>query len=86
MSTLLQEGLVGLLVAGCASYSVWRLASLSMRLRILALLAQLPGVTGAAWLERLRARTQLAGGCGGCAGAPTPGAASRNQTPGGLRR
>jgi len=86
MSALLQELLVGAVVAGCALYSVWRLASGKLRLRILALLGELPGARGAAWLGRLRAQTLRAGGCGGCAGVATPGAASRNQTPGGLRR
>ena len=83
---LLQQVLVGVLVAGCALYSAWRLASRHVRLRALTLLGALPGMGRAAWLARARARTELAGGCGGCAPLPTRDAASRNQTPDGLRR
>jgi hypothetical protein len=86
MSSLLQQMLVGVLVAGCALYSAWRLASVRLRLRTLDALRMLPAVGQAGWLARLRARTlaQQLSACGGCA--PTPGAASRNQTPGALRR
>jgi hypothetical protein len=91
MSLLLQSVAVGLLVAGCAVFSAWRLASLRLRLRVLDGLAHLPPVLTAPWLAALRNRTltQLAGGCAGCAagGAPTRDAAARpNQTPGALRR
>jgi len=88
MSLLLQDILVALLVVSCALYSSWRLASVALRLKMLAALARLPWLGGSAWLERLRQRTlarQLAA-CGGCARAPTPDAASRNRTPGALRR
>jgi hypothetical protein len=88
MSLPLQDVLVALLVVSCALYSSWRLATVALRLKMLAGLARLPGLGRAAWLERLRQRTlarQLAA-CGGCARAPTPDAASRNRTPGALRR
>jgi hypothetical protein len=84
---LLQEIVVSVLVAGCALYSAWRLASVGLRLRALERLTRLPVVGGLAWLARLRERTLgPAGSCGGCAQAPTPSAASRNRTPGALRR
>jgi hypothetical protein len=88
MNILLQEILAGVLVAGCALFSAWRLASLRLRLRTLAALGKLPAVAGASWLARLRERTlaKLGGGCGSCAQSATRGAASQNQTPGALRR
>jgi hypothetical protein len=91
VSLLLQGLLVAVLVSACALYSVWRLASLRLRLRVLEVLGSLPPVLTAPWLAALRSRTlaQLAGGCDGCAagGAPTRDAAARpNQTPGALRR
>lgn len=69
MSVLLQQVLVGVLVAACALYSAWRLASVGLRLRALAALSALPGVQRLPWLTALRARTlarQLSA-CGGCA-------------------
>jgi hypothetical protein len=93
MNTLLQEILVGVLVAGCALYGAWRLAAVTLRLRVLDALGTLPGVKGAPWPARLRARMLgPAGGCGGCAATPrtaatpTTGAASPTRTPGALRR
>jgi hypothetical protein len=79
MSLVLQEILVGLLVAGCALFSAWRLASLRVRLAALEVLAAVPGLRSVAWLAALRHRTQagLGGGCGGCAGAPGHSAKSR---------
>ena len=65
---LLQQVLVGVLVAACALYSAWRLASVGLRLRALAALGTLPGVQRVPWLAALRARTlarQLSA-CGGC--------------------
>jgi hypothetical protein len=89
MSPLLQEILVGLLVVGCALYSFWRLATVNVRLRVLERLEALPGVRTA--LAPLKARTlaQMTSACGGCSQAgqaATPDAASRNRTPGALRR
>jgi hypothetical protein len=93
MSVGLQQLLVGVLVIACALFSGWRLMTVRLRLRTLALLGMLPGVGRAAWLARLRERTlaQQLSACGGCSqasGPPParPGGASRNQTPGELRR
>ena len=91
MSVLLQQILVGLLVAACALFSAWRLASVRLRLRALDSLSSVPGVRSLAWLGGLRERTRAqqlraCGGCAGAAGEPRPGATSRNQTPGALRR
>ena len=99
MNTLLQDIVVGVLVAGCALFSAWRLASVRLRLRTLDALGALPLLARARWLSQLRERTRarLGGSCGGCAqavrpetrarGEPsTPAAASPNRTPGGLRR
>jgi hypothetical protein len=94
MSALLQEILAGVLVAGCALYSTWRLATVRVRLRALEVLSALPALRAAGWLLRLRARVeaQQLRACGGCAAPPvqaarpTPGAVSRNRTPGALRR
>ena len=76
MSVLLQQLLVGTLVAGCVLFSAWRLMTVRLRLRTLALLGALPGLKRAAWLTRLRERTlarQLSpcGGCAPAAGRPT---------------
>jgi hypothetical protein len=93
MNLALQYVLVGLLVAAGIVFSAWRLSSARLRLRLLEALGALPGARGAAWLARLRQRLlahpTLA--CGGCSQADAahaikPGAASRNQTPGVLRR
>jgi hypothetical protein len=86
MSLLLQQLVVGVLVAACALFSAWRLATVPLRLRTLDALDAVPGVRRLPWLAVLRQRTlarQLSA-CGGCAA--KPGAASRNQTPGALRR
>jgi hypothetical protein len=83
-----QEILVGVLVAGCALFSAWRLASARLRLRALDVLGAVPGLRDTRALARLRQRTaaRFTAACGGCSQATTPGAASRNQTPGALRR
>jgi hypothetical protein len=89
MSLLLQGIVVGVLVAGCALFSAWRLMSLALRLRILEALGRLPGAMTTPWLAPLKSRTlaQLGSGCAGCGGgAVKPAAAPRNQTPGALRR
>jgi hypothetical protein len=88
MSVALQEILVAVLVAACVLFSAWRLAPLSARLRLLAALAALPALRTSRLLARLRQHTlaRQAGACGGCSQGAKPAAASRNQTPGALRR
>ncbi|MBV8147033.1 MAG: hypothetical protein JO184_18735 [Gammaproteobacteria bacterium] len=90
MSLLLQQLLVGVLVIGCAIFSAWRLASVSLRLRALESLGTWPGVRSTRWLVRLRERTraQQLRACGGCGGAADArrDADARNRTPGALRR
>lgn len=44
MSALLQGLIVALVVALCLSYSVWRLLSSRARIRVLDLLARIPGL------------------------------------------
>jgi len=88
MSAVLQEVLVAVLVTACALFSTWRLLSARLRLRCLDALAAVPGARTARWLTavRRRALSRLGGGCGACAQRSTPGAISRNQTPGAPRR
>ncbi|MGB9332585.1 MAG: hypothetical protein WCB10_17610 [Steroidobacteraceae bacterium] len=87
MSFLLQAVIVALLVALCALYSIWRLLSARLRLRLLDKLAAVPGIGNAAWFAALRAAalSRFAAGCAGCA-PTTTSAASRKQTPGALPR
>ena len=69
MEALLQEVLVGVIVAGCGLFSAWRLMSLRMRMRTLDLMGPVLGKLGAAsFVARLRSQTigQLAGGCSAC--------------------
>jgi hypothetical protein len=84
MSSLLQEILVGLLVAGCALFSAWRLATVRARLRMLEALQRLRPFGAAAWVERLRQRTlkRSTAACGGCsqAGAAEPGDRSASRS------
>jgi hypothetical protein len=96
VSLLLQSVLVGLIVVCCAVFAAWRLASVSLRLRVLEALGALPSALTTPWLARLRARTleRAAGACAGCASGGAlkpdanlrPGAGSPNRTPGALRR
>jgi hypothetical protein len=95
VSLALQSVLVALIVAWCALFAAWRLASVALRLRVLDALGAMPAVLTAPWLARLRARTlaRAAGSCAGCAsggaesrGRLRPGADSPNRTPGALRR
>jgi hypothetical protein len=69
VSVWLQQLLVGVLVAACVLFSAWRLMTVRLRLRTLALLGALPGLKHAAWLARLRERAlaQQLSACGGCA-------------------
>jgi hypothetical protein len=84
---MLQGIVVATAVTLCALYSIWRLLSARLRLRVMDALARVPGIGSASWFEALRAHAvaKLAAGCGSCAPAAT-NAASRKQTPGGLRR
>ena len=92
MNAWLQDVLVVMLVVACAAFSTWRLMSLALRLRLLAGLARLPALAEARWLARLRQKllAGAASACGGCSQAELhqlkPDAASRNRTPGALRR
>jgi hypothetical protein len=85
MSVLLQGVVVGVAVVASVLYSIWRLGSARLRLRLLEALGALPGLKRlpgfAAWYAR--ALTLRAAGCGSCA--PT-GAPPRKRTPGALRR
>ncbi|HVW70176.1 MAG TPA: hypothetical protein VHB68_14465 [Steroidobacteraceae bacterium] len=68
MAPLLENILVGLIVATCAVFSAWRLMSPRLRLRTLELFAPALGKVAPGMLTRLRTRTigQLSGGCGSC--------------------
>jgi len=87
MSAPLQGLIVALVVAFSLLYSTWRLLSARLRIRVLDLLARIPGLRDTAAFAALRARAvaRLAAACGACAPAPKS-AASRKQTPGALRR
>ena len=65
---VLEYLLVGLIVAACAIFSVWRLLSVRARLSVLDAPAALPGHPGGRWLTALRQRllARLGGGCGSC--------------------
>ena len=69
MESLLQNVLVGVIVAGCTVFSAWRLMSPKVRLRALDLVGPVMGSLGAGGaMARLRTRTiaQLAAGCSAC--------------------
>jgi hypothetical protein len=87
MNGVLQVTVVTIVVVLCALYSTWRLLSARLRLRVVENLAALPGIGSATWVVSWRARLQAGSGagCGSCAPTVTS-AASRKQTPGGLRR
>jgi hypothetical protein len=76
MALMAQDILVGLIVAGCAVFSAWRLMSPSLRLRTLSFLTPIAGKLGVGRpIERLKSKAmgQLAGGCGACSrNRPTP--------------
>jgi hypothetical protein len=87
MNGVIQVAVVTIVVLLCALYSTWRLLSARLRLRIVETLAGLPGIGSATWFLSWRARL-LSGsgaGCSACAPSATS-AASRKQTPDGLRR
>jgi hypothetical protein len=83
MATIIQDVLVGLIVAGCAMFSAWRLLSPRLRLRALELATPVMGKLTPGLLARLRSQTigRLTAGCSAC---------SHNKTavhhPGGVRR
>jgi hypothetical protein len=60
--------IVGLIVAVCATFSVWRLLSIRLRLKTLDTLAVLPASLGGNFVAQLRRKTlaKLSGGCGAC--------------------
>jgi hypothetical protein len=68
MESLLESLLVGLIVAGSAIFSAWRLLSARLRLRLLDLTAPVFGKLSPRGLAHLRNRTlsQLGGACGAC--------------------
>ena len=69
MESLVQNVLVGVIVAGCTVFSAWRLMSPKVRLRALDFVAPVMARLGAGGtLARLRTRTiaQLAAGCSAC--------------------
>jgi hypothetical protein len=65
---MLETVLVGLIVAGSAIFSAWRLLSARLRLRVLAFIAPVLEKVSARAVARLRSRTlqQLGGACGSC--------------------
>ena len=69
MESLLQNVLVGVIVAVCLVFSAWRLMSPKLRLKTLESIAPSATRLGAgAWITRLRSQTvaQLAAGCSAC--------------------
>jgi hypothetical protein len=69
MEPILQNVLVGVIVAGCLVFSAWRLMSPKLRLKTLELLAPAAKRLGAHGpVTRLRSQTvaQLAAGCSAC--------------------
>lgn len=68
MANILQDVIVGLLVAGCAVFSAWRLMSARLRLKTLELATPVMSKLTPALLIRLRGKTvsQLAAGCSAC--------------------
>jgi len=69
MTVIAQELLVGIIVAGCAVFSAWRLMSPRLRLRTLDLIAPAAtklGASGAVLRLRSQVTGQLAAGCSSC--------------------
>jgi len=81
MNVVSQEIVVGVLVACCALFSVWRLASVRARLWMLQALHGLAPLRRVAWLTRLRERT-LARSTAACGGCSQPGGAARGGSDG----
>jgi len=72
MTYLLENLLVGILVAAAAVFSAWRLLSVRQRLRLLDVLEPALGKLAGSPLRVLRSRnlSRLAGGCNACAAGP----------------
>lgn len=68
MDGMLENLLAGLIVAGSAIFSAWRLLSARLRLRVLDFAMPVLERVAPRWLARLRVRTlgQLGGACGTC--------------------
>ncbi len=68
MMETLEYALVGLIVLGCAGFSVWRLLTVRLRLRLLEVLSVLPRPAGGALVASLRRKTlaNVGGGCSAC--------------------
>jgi hypothetical protein len=75
MTLTLESVLVGVVVFGCALFSVWQLMSVRLRLKVLEGLSGLPSYSGGGLAKRLRRRALagLSAGCGSCAGAAAHG-------------
>lgn len=85
----LESVLVGLIVVGCATFSVWRLMSVRLRLRTLEALSVLPAIGNLVAILRRRTLAKLSGGCGACKGAThtlNANVQSLNRKPGVPRR
>lgn len=87
----LESILVALIVLACAVFSLWRLLSAPLRLRVLDWLPAGLGRSESGWAGRLRrkALAELSGGCGACArgsSALTSAAPHANRRPVGPRR
>lgn len=87
----LESLLVTLIVIVCAAFSLWRLMSARMRLRILDYLTARVGRSDRGPLARIRekALAELGGGCGACTRAPrvfTAVSPPANRTPAAPRR
>jgi len=68
----LESLIVALIVIACAVFSVWRLLSARLRLRLIDALPRSLGAAERGWRGRIRQKTlaSLSGGCGTCAKAP----------------
>ena len=80
---------VGIIVAVCAVFSLWRLMSMRLRLKTLDVLSVLPAVANMPAVAKLRRKTLAklsSGGCGACQGAINENVRPANQKPGALRR
>jgi hypothetical protein len=74
MEGMLEAFAVGLIVAGSAIFSAWRLLSPRLRLRVLGFVAPVLEKVSSRAVARLRSRTlqQLGGACGTCSSNKIP--------------